>query len=144
MSKLPTKEEIKKAYNISVDFEILTSFPAEEEIKKKNVFLKKLGSVFGVQDWMLLSPKGIVIAIIVGIPAAFGVLDFWQPVAQYTYDEGKKIIENIVWPEENQKIKSIAILPKKLEFQEPTDEQGLEELPIGTELYLVSGTMTLG
>lgn len=149
MNKIPTKEEIKKAYNISNDdFEILTSFPKEDIVKKKYGKLIKLSSIFGLNAWMLRSITGVILAIIFIPPKVQSTLDeaieFWRPVIQYTYDAGQKIVQNIQYPKEGEEIKTIAILPKEIKFQQTTERQELDEYPAGTQIHLVSGTMTFG
>ena len=150
MDKLPTKEQIKEKYNIPENnFEILTEFPTKEEIiEKKYGKLIKLGSIFGLKPWMLTTITGGLVAIIFILPKVQPTIDdtieFWYPVVHYTYDVGKQIVQNILWPEAGEEIKTIAIVPQELEFRDATDEQDLEKFPIGTELYPVSGTMILG
>lgn len=149
MDKLPTKEQIKEKYNISEnDFEILTSLSTKDIIKKKYDKLIKLGSIFGLNPWMLKSITGVVVAVIFVAPKVQPTIDdtieFWLPKARYTYDAGKKILNNIQKPKEGEEIKTIAILPSKLEFRNATDEQKMDEFPVGTQIHLISGSMTLG
>ena len=146
MNKLPTKEEIKKAYNISDnDFEILTSLPSEEEIKKNPGFFEKLDPISEFKTvWKRKSKIGKLISIILTPPALYGAISFYQLAIPYTYDKGMEILKRIQWPEESQGIKTIAILPQQIKIQDAKDVQELDEYPIGTELIVVSGTMPLG
>jgi hypothetical protein len=56
--------------------------PAEGVIREEG-FLVKLGEAFGAQEWMWKSWKGIILAIIILLPAAQAALDFWVPKAVY-------------------------------------------------------------
>jgi len=149
MNKLPTKEQIKTKYNITEDdFEILTSLSTKDIIKKKYDKLIKLSSIFGLNPWMLKSITGVVVAVIFVAPKVQPTIDdtveFWLPKARYTYNAGKKILNNMQKPKEGEEIKTIAILPPKLEFRNTTDKQKTDEFPVGTQVHLISESMILG
>ena len=118
MDKLPTKEQIKKAYNISEDdFNILTKFPSKEDFKKNPGFLKKLGTISGYDIWKRKSKLGKLKDILLIHATVYSAIQFYQPIVDFSYDKGMEIIQSIQWPEENQEIKTIAILPPKIKLK---------------------------
>ncbi len=59
---IPTREEIKRQYNIANDdFKILTAMPPKEEVTG---FITKIAEAVGFQTWMWKSWAGVVSAII--------------------------------------------------------------------------------
>ena len=145
MDELPTKEQLKEKYGIAQDdFEILTALTKEDVFEKKYEKLTNLGSFFGFQTWMASSITGAIIAIIFLLPKVQPTIndtvEFWKPVAQYTYDEGMKILDKFQKPQENEDLKTVAIWPRELKIVKATDEQKEGEFPIDTELFLVSGS----
>lgn len=135
---MPTKEELKEKYGISNDdFEILTEMPAEEVIREKG-FIMKMAEAVGVQEWMLKSWKGIVLAIIIILPNAHGILDYWKPKAIYAEHQFYGYYRHLQFPLPADNHDWIAFAPDAA-LPPSGANVPLSGLQVGTGVFPVSG-----
>ena len=137
--KRQSDEEIRKRHNLSEDVPILDNPPPESELKAKG-FLIKIGEVLGVQEWMWKSWGGIVLAVLIVVPAVCGHLSFWKPVAVYSYSQFSQYLATFQPPETTTDNRYIAFVEETLKPADSTKERTMDLLPIGTGVFPVSGS----
>jgi hypothetical protein len=97
MSK-PSKDQLRKKYGIREDdFQILTELPPEHEIRNKG-FLQKVGEALGVEEWMLKSWRGRILAVIILVPTAQGIFDYWEVKVEYPVAVFADYFRHLKWP----------------------------------------------
>jgi hypothetical protein len=138
---LPSKEVLKEKYKIvDDDFEILTEYPADGQIKARGGFLLRVGELLGAPTWLWKTFSGTVLAVIILISSAIGHYNNLQPIVVHSYEKMALYLQELKPIKSNEHITYVAFVPPEFKMPEPPGQTNYTDFPPGSAVFPVSGS----
>lgn len=78
--------EIRNKYGLSDSVPVRRELPTARELATRPSFLLRTAQAFGCQEWMWETVGGALLGVIVIAPAVDGVIQFWAPKIEASYE----------------------------------------------------------